>query len=143
MTLMPIHVAAGAVAIITGFVALYAFKGAWLHRKAGIIFVYVMLFVGGSGAVMAALRAQRFNVAQGVLTVYLVTTALLTVRPRVPAARWIRGVALLVALMVGLYEITLGFEALERPRRTIDGAPAPLVFIFAAVALLAAFGTCG
>jgi len=117
MTLMPIHVAAGAVAIITGFVALYAFKGAWLHRKAGIIFVYVMLFVGGSGAVMAALRAQRFNVAQGVLTVYLVTTALLTVRPRVPAARWIRGVALLVALMVGLYEITLGFEALERPRR--------------------------
>ena len=37
MTLMPIHVAAGAVGIIIGFLALYALKGAWLHRKAGML----------------------------------------------------------------------------------------------------------
>jgi hypothetical protein len=140
MTFMPIHVAAGAIAIIAGFVALYALKGAWLHRKAGIMFVYVMLLVASSGAAMAALKAQRFNVAQGVLTVYLVTTALLTVRRRVASVHWIHGVAILVAVMVGIYEIMLGLEALGRPRGTIDGAPAAMVFIFAAVALLAAVG---
>jgi hypothetical protein len=77
---------------------------------------------------------------KGVVALYLVSTALLTVRRRVREFRWIDSGLMLVALAAGLYEVKLGFEALSRPRGTIDGAPAALIFIFGAVPLLAALG---
>jgi uncharacterized membrane protein len=140
MMLLPIHIVCGAIGIISGFVALSALKGGKLHRKSGMIFVYAMLVMSAIAAVMATLVAQRFNAMQGVLTFYLVTTALLTVRRRGQEIRWVDAGAMLAALMVGLYEVRLGFEALNSPRGTIDGSPAAAVFAFAAVALLASLG---
>jgi hypothetical protein len=46
-----IHVIAGVLALVAGAVALSAAKGATLHRKSGIVFVYAMLtmsVIGGS-----------------------------------------------------------------------------------------------
>ena len=43
--LLPIHIIAGLIGLATGAVALYAAKGAKLHRKSGMIFVYTMLVV--------------------------------------------------------------------------------------------------
>jgi uncharacterized membrane protein len=140
MMLLPVHVIGGAIAIVSGFVALYALKGAKLHRTSGMIFVYAMLIMTISAAVMATLVAQKFNAMQGVLTLYLVTTAWLTVRRGAQEPHWVNACAMVVALMVGVYDLTLGFEALNRPRGTIDGVPAAMVFIFAGVALLAALG---
>lgn len=140
MSLLPMHIVSGLIAIVAGYVALYALKGAKLHRRSGMIFVYAMLILSLTGAVIAALKAQRLNAMQGVLTFYLVATAVLTVRRRVQGFRWIDAGAMLVALMVGVYEIKLGFEALGSPKGTIDGVPAGVVFAFAAVALLAALG---
>jgi uncharacterized membrane protein len=138
--LLPIHIMAGMTALASGAVALYAAKGGWLHRKSGMIFVSAMLVLGATGAAMGALHMQRFNATQGVLTFYLVTTALLTVRRRIPEPRWIDTTAMLVALIVGFYQMSLGLEALNSPRGVIDGAPAAVIFIFGAVALLAASG---
>ena len=45
MTLIPLHVIGGAIGIVSGLVALYSFKGAWLHRKSGMLFVYAMLML--------------------------------------------------------------------------------------------------
>ena len=73
MTLIPLHVIAGAIAIVSGFVALYALKGARLHRKSGTIFVYAMLVMSLSGAVMAVGRAgAAMNIPAGLVTAYLV-----------------------------------------------------------------------
>ena len=105
MTLLPIHLAAGAISIASGFVALYALKGGTLHRKSGMIFVYAMLIMEGSGAVLAALKAQRLNLMHGLVALYFVTTALLTVRRRAIEFRWVDASAIRVALVVGLYEI--------------------------------------
>lgn len=80
--LLPVHIAAGSIAIVAGFVALHALKGAKLHRKSGTIFVYAMLLMSSSAAVAATALGEELNAAQGALTFYLVTTALLTVRPR-------------------------------------------------------------
>lgn len=52
------HMIAGLLAIGTGAVALYALKGGRLHRQSGTIFVYAMLVIAASGAVMAALKAK-------------------------------------------------------------------------------------
>jgi uncharacterized membrane protein len=88
MTLLPIHITGGIVAIIAGFVALYALKGASVHRKAGIVFVYAMVVMASSGAVMAMIRLNRGNVMGGGLTLYMVTTTLLTTRRRSSRIEW-------------------------------------------------------
>jgi uncharacterized membrane protein len=140
MTLLPLHIAAGSVAIVAGFVAIVALKGARLHRKSGMVFVYAMVILSLTGAVIAALKAGRISAAQGVLTFYLVTTALLTVQQRVRQFRWIDAGAMLLALTVGLYEASLAFEALNSPKRSLDGVPVGMIFLFATVGLSAALG---
>ena len=58
--LLPLHIVAGGLAIVLGGVALLAAKGATLHRKSGILFVYAMLTMGISGSVLA-LRQSLTN----------------------------------------------------------------------------------
>jgi uncharacterized membrane protein len=140
VTLLPIHIAAGSVAIVAGFVAVFARKGARLHRGSGTSFVYAMVILSLTGAVIAALKGGRISAAQGVLTFYLVTTAMLTVRRRGQRSPLIDAGAMLLAVAVGLYESSLALEALTNGRGTIDGVPAAMIFLFVSVALLAALG---
>lgn len=70
MTLLPVHITGGIVAIVAGFVALYALKGASVHRKAGLVFVYAMVVMASSGAMMAMIKLNRGNVMGGGLTLY-------------------------------------------------------------------------
>jgi hypothetical protein len=136
MILLP-HILAGALGIVAGFVALYAAKGATVHRKSGMIFVYAMLVLSASGAVMATtFRPNMGNVMAGVLTFYLVLTAVLTVRRSAP---WLDLVAMLVGLAGGLAGIALGFDAIARGG-VRQGIPAPVFFVFGAVGLLASAG---
>lgn len=138
--LLPVHIIGGAIGIVSGFVALYALKGGRVHRKSGLIFVCAMVVMTISAAVMATLLGERFNAMQAALTFYLVTTALLTVRRRAQGFDWLNVGAMVLALIVGVYEFSLGFEAMNRPRGTIDGSPSALVFAFGTVALLGAVG---
>ena len=48
MTVLPVHIAAGALGILSGALALYAAKGAALHRKSGTVFVISMVAFGES-----------------------------------------------------------------------------------------------
>ena len=49
-----VHVVAGALGLLSGYVALAASKGAPLHRKTGMLFVYVMVTMSITGGVIAA-----------------------------------------------------------------------------------------
>ena len=100
MTLLPVHIIGGLIGIATGYVALSAAKGGTLHRKSGMIFVYAMLIMSSTGALMAALKLNRGNVMGGSLTFYMVTTAVLTVQPRVRKTEWMERAALLIGLAV-------------------------------------------
>lgn len=134
-----VHVIAGGLALLFGFVALSAAKGARLHRKTGMLFVYAVLTMALTGTVMAALKSQSGNVIGGVLTLYLVTTSLLAVRPPSEAIRRIELVAMLVALALGITCVTYGFEALASPKGK-GGIPFVVFFMFATVALLGVIG---
>jgi len=103
MTLL-VHILAGGVGLISGLIALYAAKGAMLHRKAGIVFVYAMLVTCVGGLVIAAVRgvAPAINIPAALLTSSLVITSLTTVHPPSTAARWLDLAPMLVALAVGL-----------------------------------------
>ena len=79
-----VHIVAGSLALIAGYIALFSSKGATLHRRAGMVFVYSMLTMCSFGIVIAAVRgaAPKLNIPAGSVTAYLVITSLLTVRPR-------------------------------------------------------------
>jgi peptidoglycan/LPS O-acetylase OafA/YrhL len=130
-----LHVIGGLLGLTSGAVALSTQKGGRLHRRSGIIFVYTMLVMSASGAVMAALKPERISVIAGMLTFYLVVTALLTVRRRAQGFDWISTGALVFGLIVGLLSITFAIQGLDDN----DGLT-PMGFIFGGIALLAAFG---
>lgn len=140
MTLL-VHVVAGGLGLAGGYVALYASKGETLHRRSGMVFVAAMLTMCFTGVSIAVVRgvAPAMNVPAGLLTAYLVVTALATVRPPATGGRWLNAGALLVALGVGAAALTFGVEALASGG-TRKGMPAAPFFMFGVVGLLAAAG---
>ncbi|MBS7457167.1 DUF2306 domain-containing protein [Coralloluteibacterium stylophorae] len=132
------HIVAGSMALVAGAVALYSAKGAGLHRASGMAFVYSMLIMSATGAVMAAFRSEGLSVVAGALTFYLVGTATLAVRRRGAGARWVDLAAMLAAFVIGAVSIQQGLEAARDPTGMRDGFPAPPYFVFGAVALMAA-----
>ena len=150
MSLLPFHILAGIIGLASGFLALFALKGAKLHRASGRFFVYAMLVMSLSGAVIAVIPHRNLAGEQlqpnwgtalgGFLAAYLVVTGLLTLRRRVGEPRWIDLGALLVAPTLGATYVTFGLEALSSATGKKDGYPPALFFIFGAVTLLAALG---
>lgn len=141
MTLLPIHIAAGAIGIVSGFVALFALKGARLHRTSGMAFVYSMLAMTLVGALIAAVRnvVPQLNVPVALLTAYLVVTALTTVRPPAGSHR-IDLALLLLSLVVTAAFFVYGRQALTSATGTLRGIPAAPFFVFGSIGLLAVAG---
>ena len=133
-----IHILAASLGLICGYVALYAAKGASLHRKSGILFVYAMVTMSLCGLVVSAGRgvAPAINIPAALLTSYLVITSLATVRPA--ASRRVDVAAMVMGIVVGLVCITLAFVAIGKGGREA-GMAYPLV-LFGAVAFLSSGG---
>jgi len=131
-TLLPIHIAAGGLAIVLVAAALLASKGGTLHRRSGLLFVYAMLVMGMSGSIMAFSKSpSNQNVFAGLMTVYFVGTALTTVRP---VSRWTRRfdiAALTLVVGLALIDIVFGVKAFNRPRGFLNGIPFPMFFFLA------------
>jgi uncharacterized membrane protein len=140
MSIVLVHIIAGLTAIVAGTVALSATKGGALHRKSGMVFVATMMVMASLGAFIASTKLhisfQKFNVMAGIFTVYLVATALLTVRPH-PGKRWMDVVALAVALGIAIFSLGLAGLGLAQAKSWFPTVPAS---IFGTVALLAAIG---
>lgn len=135
MTLVPVHVLAGTLAIVAGFIALYSVKGLALHRKSGMVFVVAMLVMSTSGTVMAFGHAgTALNVPAGLVTAYLVITSLATVRPRTARSLRVDRFAMMAAFAIGAGALVAAASGTVRA-----GMAYPLV-MFALVALFAAEG---
>ncbi len=144
-TLLPIHIAAGGLAIVLGGVALAVRKGGNIHRRSGMLFVYAMLVMGITASILEFLKsAAATNVVAALMAVYFVGTALTTVRP---PSRWTRAIdvaALIVALGLALLSIVGGVKGVNRPGLSSGGVPFRTIgvmsFILATVLSLAAAG---
>jgi uncharacterized membrane protein len=135
------HILAGSIGIVSGFVALYAAKGARVHRKSGIVFVYAMLAMAFLGAGIAAVRnvAPQSNVPAGLLTAYLVITGLTTVRPIPGWSRRFDIALMLAALAIALADFALGISAYMSPNQKLHWVIVPFS-IFGTIGLLASAG---
>jgi uncharacterized membrane protein len=139
--MIAIHVTAGLLSLIAGFVALYSTKGAPLHRRSGMAFVIAMLTMTSSAVVMAAfLRPNVVNVVAGLTTFYLVASGVLAVKCTVQQARAVSTGLMLVAASVAVLSLSLARDALLSPNHAIDGIPAFPFFMFAGAGLIGAMG---
>ncbi|MDX2179493.1 MAG: DUF2306 domain-containing protein [Bryobacteraceae bacterium] len=136
--LLPVHVAAGGLAMVFGFTALFAKKGGTIHRRAGLSFVCSMLVMAATAAILGVRAGQTGNVFAALMTMYFVITAFATVRPESPWSRRLIAAAVPVALAVALADIAGGVEAFNSPRGALKGVPFQMFFFLASILILAA-----
>lgn len=143
--LLSIHIAAGGLAMVLGALALSTKKGGAVHRRGGLLFVYVMLVMGFSASLLGLRNSPTDpNVFAGLMTAYFVGTALTTVRPVSPWTRRIDAAALTVVVGLALGSIVGGAKAFNSPGLSPGGVPLRTIgamsFFIAAVMILAAAG---
>lgn len=132
--LVPVHVLAGAIAILTGYVALVASKGATVHRRSGRVFVAAMLVMALSGAVIAIGHpGAAVNIPAGLVTAYLVATAYATVRPPSARRRAFERAAMAAAFLFGAVSIAIAISGTQ-------GAFGVPLFMFGVIAMLGGNG---
>jgi uncharacterized membrane protein len=139
-----IHIIAGCLGLLGGYVALYSAKGGTVHRRSGMLFVYAMLVMAVAGMTIALVRdkAPDINLPAGLITSYMLFTSLMTVRPPTIAAdrrRWLDVGAMLVALGVGVTMLAFGIEAIANGGKR-NGFPAFPYLLFATFGLLGVAG---
>ncbi len=130
------HIASGLIAVIAGFVAAGARKGARLHGQAGTLFGGSMLLLGISAAILEPFRTPEPGSPVGPLLVcYFVATSWVTARRRDGTSGRFEIMACAVAL---------GAAAIVAWSGLTGGATTPAgrgpVFAFAAICLLAGLG---
>jgi hypothetical protein len=135
-----VHIVAGSLALLAGYVALFAAKGALVHRKSGMLFVYAMLVMAITGATIAAVRGNEGSAIGGMMTCYFVTTALTTVRQPSGWSRRMDVLLMVTALAIALVSLTLGILTVASPTKRWDGLPPFPFFMFGIVGLLAVVG---
>ena len=140
LTVLTVHIITASLGLLAGFVALYASKGAALHRRSGTVFVYAMVTMSILGVGIAAVWnvAPSTNIPVGLLTAYLVTTSLITVRPATAETRRLNVGLMLVVMAVTLFLLLSGLEAMASGKG--HGVRAFPYFMFGSIGLLAIAG---
>ena len=139
-TILVVHILAGSVALAAGYVALYAAKGAVLHRRSGMLFVYAMLTMAVLGVVLTlGHKWQVVNIPAGLLTAYLVLTGLATVRPAAPGSSRLALGAMALAFVVGAIVLVFGLQALAAGGSR-NGIPAFPFLLFGVIGVAAGVG---
>ena len=136
MMVLPIHIVAGVLALVFGYVALFAPKGASVHRKSGVLFVFAIVTLSLSGAFdggpdeLVDIGQCRCGIADLLSRDHGA--------PHGPAPSrnaWIDRTALFGALTVSVLAFKAGFDLLNSGRPEMVPS-----FVFGAVGLLAASG---
>lgn len=139
--MLPVHIAAGGLAIILGTIALVARKGGRLHRRIGLAFVYAMLVMGITASIMAFRKSPGDpNVTAGLMTAYFVITALTAVRRASALTRWLNMGALVVPIVLAAQTFRRGVVVWQSPGHVLAGVPAFMLFFLGSVLTMSALG---
>jgi len=135
-----VHVLAGALGLLSGYLALAVSKGAPLHRKTGMFFVYVMVTMSITGGLVAAVNgvAPAINIPTALLTFYLVITGMASVRTPGGWSRRLDMASMIFGVATGLGCLALAVVSIGQGGAAA-GMAYPLV-LFGSVALLGANG---
>lgn len=141
--LLFLHICAGAISLLSGWAAIAAKKGGPLHKKAGLVFVFSMLFMSASSFVLAYGYSEGLDTLGGGLTFYLVATGFLTVRRKQEYSQAMNVIFMLFGAVLvsygffSAYTISSALTVIGNNGSTIDGQPIQVLFVFTSVALIA------
>jgi hypothetical protein len=140
--LLFLHIAGGAVGLLSGAAALVLRKGGRAHRIAGLVFVVSMTVMASIGAAVSPFLPipQRANVAAGMLTLYLVVSAWLAVRHKHVVPGRLDAAGLVVALATMAAGLVWAVQASNSPTGTLDGSPPQAFYVFIILGTFAAIG---
>jgi hypothetical protein len=142
-----IHIAGGAISLVSGTVAAFARKGGPLHRKAGKVFIASTFVMALFAAYLAvAIPDQIVNVFISTFVVYLVGSAWMTVRRTEGTTGPGDKIALVVA--IGLwalfailsFQLATGMTPLFKSAVPFEGPVLVAIFSFAFILTLAVVG---
>ena len=144
--LLIVHVSAGCLGILSGAAALSVRKGERPHRAFGTVFFLCMLTVSALAVYLAIYvppiaaggAPPSASVSVAILTIYLVTTAWMTIRRTEGTIGRFEKSALLVASVVSAALLIFGLHAASIPTAR-PGGYVPY-FVFASFAAFAAVG---
>ena len=138
---LAVHFAAGLVSIVAGTIALSVAKGGRLHKRAGLAFTLGMIILGVTAAGIGTYENVPSQVFAGLLVVYLVFTAMSTVRPLTGIGQRVNIVLMVLAFAYAFASLYGGITEWLDPTVEVVGRPRvvpPLVI--GTVILLAAIG---
>ena len=142
-----IHIAAGTMGLVSGFIALFTRKGGALHRRAGAVFFMSMLVMAAFAACLAVVvPGQTVNVFIAAFVSYLVSTAWFTVRGREGTVGLAEKTALLVSSVlcapfaVLSCQLALGLPPLFDSAMPFKGPLLTAIYSFTFVLVMAAIG---
>jgi uncharacterized membrane protein len=138
--ILPIHIIAASIGLMSGTIALTVRKGRTLHRRSGMVFVGAMCAMCGTALISAVARGQVINVMAALTTAYLVLTGLMTVRPPSSGSRRGDVALMLVALTLGTATTAAGLTAIASPDGKIFGFPSFPFFLFGLLGLSGGIG---
>jgi uncharacterized membrane protein len=138
--LLPVHIIAGIVGILSGTAALSFRKGGPRHALAGKVFVAAMLTMASSAIYLAIMKNQTSNVLGGTFTFYLIATAWATARRGEGQTGIFDWAALLIPSVVGIGLLTLGLRVVFGQATSAKGVPLAMYFFMGSVMLLSAAG---
>jgi len=135
-----LHIAAGCLAIVTGYITVFAAKGETLHRRAGTVFVAAMLIMASVAVYLAVsllnvLPMQIPNVAAGALAFCLVLSAYMTVKRKEGTIGLFERVSFLIPFGLGGLFFFWGMKAASSPTHAFNGYRPTLFFIFGTLSL--------
>jgi len=127
-----IHIPAGVAGLLSGAAAFYFRKGSKLHNLAGRVFVWSMMIMTLSGALLGYLYNELDSLLVGLITFYLVVTAWVTSIRKGKKPGLIEYTALLYALTLGCSAWILA--------RNMDSIEAQPIYFIGTIALFLAAG---
>lgn len=136
--LLPVHILAGSIALLSGFGALALRKGSRNHALAGSWFFGSMLVMTLTGAAVAALKPERGTAVIGIFTAYLVATSWAAARRRSGEAERFELYGLVAAIGCALAMASFSAIGFVSANGRVDSLPAGVHIPFAVVATLAA-----
>ena len=144
MAILSLHILAGTVALLSGAAALAVRKGSRLHRRTGNLFVVSMVVMAAIGAAVSPFlltaggERKWFDAAAGMLALYLVVTAWLTVWRKAGTVAGYETAAAAGAVGTAALTALFGMHAAQSASGTYGGYGASDYYVFAGVFALAA-----
>ena len=132
-----VHASAGVIGMLSGTAALIAAKGSRPHKRAGTVFFLAMSATAASGAYLGVATNEFGNIIAGLLTLYVLITAWMTVRRPEGQVGWFEIASFTVATLGAAAAAYGAVTALQDPKALLGGIPAVTLAIVITLMALA------